>query len=437
MKTTLMLALASGLLAALPAAAQEAPPAGFDSRWHPYVGCWKIVQENLGAHPVPLAPGTEVCVKPSGRTGVSVTTTVNGKAALEQTIVADGTAQKISQADCTGTQTSEWSRDGDRLFTRAEITCTGRPTRNVSGITLLARGYWIDAQATLIDGNQDVRVRRYERTSGGYAPAMGTPFTVEDVIEASAKVQSEALEAALDEAGGTFTLDSRRLKQLAESGVAPNVIDLMVAQAFPSKFQVERRGYASAPSAGLSSGMTTSIYGGTSVYGGTAAYPYPFADAYYDPFFYPSYYYSPFAYSYYWGPSYSYRYGYPYRNYYYNNYYSGVPGGIWSSGGSSSGGSSAQPGSGATGGGEGVVVPGRGYTRVRPNSPSNTDSSSGGSATRTRSGGGAVRGVDSGSSSSSSSSSSGSSSSSSSSSSPSSSSSSSGSSGGGRTAQPR
>ena len=428
-----MLALASGLLAAAPAAAQEAPPSGFDSRWQPYLGCWKIAQENLGAHPVPLAPGTEVCVKPSGRTGVAVTTTVDGKAVLEQTIVADGTSQKISQGDCTGTQASEWSRDGDRLFTRAEITCTGRPPRSVSGITLLARGYWIDAQATLVDGNQDVRVRRYERTSGGVAPAMGTPLTIEDVIEASAKVQSEALEAALDEAGGTFTLDSRRLKQLADSGVAPNVIDLMVAQAFPSKFQVERRGYASAPSVSSYGGVTTSIYGGS------AAYPYPFADAY-DPFFYPSYYYSPFAYSYYWGPGYSFRYGYPYRNYYNNYYYSGVPGGIWSSGGGSGGGGgNAQPG--APGGGEGVVVPGRGYTRVRPNSPSNTDSSgaSGGAATRTRSGSGGVRGVDAGSSGSSSSS--GSSGSSSSSGSPSSSSSSGsssgGSSGGGRTAQPR
>ena len=77
MKHTLMLALALGLVTAIPAAAQDAPGT-FDSRWAPYVGCWKIVQEQLGDQAVPLAPGTQVCAKPSGRNGLSITTTVDG-----------------------------------------------------------------------------------------------------------------------------------------------------------------------------------------------------------------------------------------------------------------------------------------------------------------------------------------------------------------------
>ena len=52
-------------------------------------------------------------------------------------------------------------------------TCANRPKRTVSGITLLANGQWVDAQATVIDGNSDVRLRRYRRTSDQNAGGAG------------------------------------------------------------------------------------------------------------------------------------------------------------------------------------------------------------------------------------------------------------------------
>ena len=186
MTNKLMLAAMLALLSSAPAMAQDTS-AAFDSRWNPYLGCWTIVQDQYGRS-APVPAGTMVCVRPSGRFGVAITTTVDGKNVLEQTIVADGSAQPLSQGDCSGTQTSNWSRDGERLFTNVELECANRPKRNVSGITLLANGQWVDAQATVIDGNSDVRLRRYRRTSdqNAAAPAMTTaPLTIEDVIEAS------------------------------------------------------------------------------------------------------------------------------------------------------------------------------------------------------------------------------------------------------------
>jgi hypothetical protein len=448
----LALAAVFGLLAAAPAFAQDAQAPGpdFDSRWTPYLGCWRVAAEQLGRESVPVAPGLMVCVRPSGRSGVAISTTVDGKSVLEQTIVADGSTQPMAQGDCQGTQTSEWSQDGERLFTRVELQCAGRPKRTVSGITQMTKGYWVDAQATVVDGSSDVRLRRYRRTSdsvSGTTGATGAPMSVEDVIEASRKVLSAVVEAALVEAGGRFQLDRQTLKQLADAGVSPNVIDLMVAQAYPDRFQVERPStYPSAPSASGTSYGTGSGGSSMTVFMGSSMYSYP----YYDPLFNSYYYYSPFAYPYYWGAGYiPYRYGYPYgyRNYYYNNYY-GYPGSIYygSAGSRGPSGGTAQPGSPDSHGGDGVVVNGRGYTRVRPAGSSGSDS--GGSTAGERSvpvrG---VRGVSRGSDSSSSGSSGGtissggysSGGSSSSSSGGGSSSSSSGSSGGdgGRTAQPR
>lgn len=443
----LILALVFGAVAAGPAFAQttqatpQRPASGFDSRWTPYLGCWRIVQEHLGDQTVPVAPGLMVCARPSGPSGVAITTTVDGKNVLEQTIVANGLPEPVSQADCQGAQTSEWSRDGERLFTRVELECAGRPKRVVSGITQIAKGHWVDAQATVIDGNHDVRLRRYRRTSDqvtGGAAAAGTatsPLSIEDVIEANGKVLSSALEAALVEAGGRFTLNSRTLEQLAHAGVSPNVIDLMVAQAFPDRFQIERPSNYPTSLAG-----NTWSSSNTSMMIGSAAYPY----AMYDPFYSSYYYYSPFAYPYYWGSSYSpYRsYGYGNRNY--NNYYYGGSGGtIYLPGnpGSAEGGT-AQPGSPNSPGGDGVVVKGRGYTRVRPSSDSGDSGGSAAPTQRSAPSGRGARTVDSGSESSNSGSSSGSSSSGSSSGSPSSSGASSGGGGnsgggGGRTAQPR
>jgi hypothetical protein len=443
MLNKLMLAATLALLSSAPALAQESP-AAFDSRWTPYLGCWTIVQDQYGLS-APVPAGTVVCVKPSGQFGVAVTTTVDGKNVLEQTIVANGSPQPLSHQDCTGTAVNEWSRDGGRLFTRVELDCANRPKRSISGISLLAKGQWVEAQATVIDGNSDVRLRKYRRTSdqAATAPAAATsPLSLEDIIEASGKVQSEALEAALDELNVRFPLNSRVLRQLADGGVSRNVIDLMVAQAYPDKFQVERAVRGSSISAASTSyGWGTSV-GSSSAYTGSSAYPYPM----YDPFYSSYYYYSPFAYPYYWGPYYSYRFGSPYYPNYYNYGYYGAPGsGYYYGGGISGGGGSsiALPGSPDSPGGNGVVVNGRGYTRVRP---AGSSGSGGESATPTSRSPGGTRGVRSAGSSSGADASSSSSPSSSSSSSGSSGASSGGyssgggggdSGGGGRTAQPR
>ena len=379
MTNQFMLAVTLALLAS-PAMAQDVP-AGFDSRWTPYLGCWAVAQEQMGQQPISVPAGTMVCVTPSGRAGVTIKTTVDGKNVLEQTIVADGSAQPLSQSGCGGTQASDWSRDGERLFTKVSLECTGRPARTVTGITMLAKGHWVDVQATVSDGDHDLRVRRYRRAGGEYtgAPAFAhAPLNVEDIIEASAKVQGPAVEVALDELGGRFTLNSRALEQLADGGVSPNVIDLMVAQAYPDRFEVDRGVYPAAPYA------TGASSGSASVMMGSSAYPYPI----YEPFYSSYYYYSPFAYPYYWGSSYRYRYGYPfYPNYYNYNYY-GYPGSIYSGGGSAGSGNNAQPGSPDSRGGTGIAT-GRGYTRVRPSGSSDSGqgaapSNRGGSVGRTR-----------------------------------------------------
>jgi hypothetical protein len=187
-----------------------------------------------------------------------------------------------------GWQSAEWSRDGRRLFASAELACLNQPPRKVSGLAMMTEGTtWLDAQVIDVAGRESIRVRRYRRTSEGTVSAdasftSATPaFTIDDVKEASGKVSPRALEAALVEANIRFDLNSRTLVALDDAGVPDDVIDLLVALSFPSRFVVERASRGSSGFAGVDE---------------TAVNPYYWP---YDYDYWP-YYYAPFGYSY-WG----------------------------------------------------------------------------------------------------------------------------------------
>jgi hypothetical protein len=234
----LSLWVTAAVLTAAPAFAQA------DPRWSPWAGCWTVsvdtTRGGTAAAGAP-APRARVCLTARGNTA-SLVTEVTGRPSLAQTIVADGTPQPLEEGDCSGAQRAEWSRDGARLYSRAELTCAAGSARTVSGISLLSPdGTWIEAQAVEVGGRASVRVRRFRRdepAADGAARAVPERLTVDDVIEASAHVAVPALEAALVESRATFGLNAQRLIQLEDAGVASSVIDLMVALTYPQAFSV-------------------------------------------------------------------------------------------------------------------------------------------------------------------------------------------------------
>jgi hypothetical protein len=338
-----------------------------DARWAPFAGCWELVQG-----------GATTCVAPASAGAVTLTTLVDGKTVLEQTIIADGMPHAFTEAGCAGSQRSEWSRDGRKLFTRGELTCATQPRRTISGLALMTGDHgWLDVQAVEIAGNTSLRLRRFRRADGtdprpatSIAPYAGAAtFTLEDVKEAHARVAPAVLEAALAEIGARFALSARELVGLDDAGVPGAVIDLMIAMSYPERFQVERRGPSS-----VDAYRTTFGQGAWNGYWGLGypyLYSYPGFDADYGDYYSP-YGYSPYGYS-------PYGYAYP-GSYYYYPY----PGLIQAGG--------ADGGTSASRDGNGRVVNGVGYTRVRtreaaPRSGSGGNSSSGSSSARGSSGG--------------------------------------------------
>jgi hypothetical protein len=368
--TTLVVATAA------PAAAQQT--AAPQAPWWPWIGCWQVTEESVddgaqllaqlgGAQPsrTNTAPGTLVCVAPSGDNGVTVTTTVNDRPVLTETIVADGTERPLSEEGCRGWQKAEWSALGARVYARAEITCGDQPRRTVSGLAAMVAGpMWLDIQMIESEGRKSLRVRRYRRAAnqpqatalpstmrGASAAPLGRTLTLADIKEAAAKVPAEALQAAVLELGnGGYDLKAKQLLELDAAGVPDSVTDLMVAMSFPKRFIVER---ASSGGGGFSDAYGAGMWDPASdMWSYFAMWPYMgMWPAYRDPFYYSAFYspyYSPFGYG---------RWGY-----YYTDYYRYYGGGIVII-------DPTVPGTGVTETVEGRVVDGRGYTRIRRNEP--------------------------------------------------------------------
>lgn len=249
-----MLALAFAVLL-FPAVSVAQQPA--DPKWNAWLGCWELVLENArdaATRPNPArrtlpqpagATRPQVCVEPSGN-GVILTTRVANQDAIQQTVIADGVDHAFSDADCQGTQRAEWSRDGRKLYSRADLTCSSDTgNRRVSGFSILgANGTWTDIQALDVSGQQNVRVRNYRRVSEaariGRGLTQATPLTLEDVKEAGSRLSPRALEAALVETSSSFDLSGKDLLSLEEASVPASVTDLMVALSYPDRFVVER-----------------------------------------------------------------------------------------------------------------------------------------------------------------------------------------------------
>ena len=306
-----------------------------DPRWNAWLGCWQLVEERVrdewDAEPAEpeLVParGAVVCVTPGEQSNaVRLTTRVESQSTLADTIVADGASRPVREPGCEGTQRTEWSSNGRRLLATAELTC-GTARRRVSGLAMIdAARLWTDVQVVEESGRETIRVRRYRRSpDAGQSVGRAAALTIEEVKEIAQKLPSSALEAVLVETGATFPLNSKRLVELDEAQVPERIIDLMVALSFPNKFVIERRASSGSGSSGL---------------------------AYGDPYDWP-YYYAPFGYSSF-GQYDMYYYGAPY-------YVVVDPAPI-----------GPQPS------GQGRVVDGFGYTRVRSREPVGVNASGGG-----------------------------------------------------------
>ncbi len=230
-----------------PAAAATAPT---DAKWTPWLGCWRAVDD-------PGSGGARVCIMP-GDGGVTLRTMVGGQAVSDAPRVADGAPRPVREDGCTGTETARWSATGLRVYRTATAACGTEGPRTLAAVSFFVPGpEWIDVQTVRYGGAVNVRVVRYVRAasqrladgspvaqapSGAGSGLVSRGWTTDEVVEASALLPPEGVQAAISEGPAAFRLNAASLTHLADGGVAENVIDLMVALTYPERFVIDRPG---------------------------------------------------------------------------------------------------------------------------------------------------------------------------------------------------
>ncbi len=235
-------------LAAQPVAAQE--PA--DARWQAFAGCWAPITED-GAEPV---AEHIVCFSPTAA-GVNTLTVVGGAVTSEERILADGSARPVKDEQCEGTETARWSEDGARVYLRSSLKCgeavLGRESAGV--LALAGPNSFLDVQAVGVEDQYGVRVLRYRALASTEYPASlshlataadpasrlyaAAPLALEDIVEANGTLPAPAMQALLVNLPTTkLRIDADALIALADAGLEPDVIDVLVALAYPEKFAV-------------------------------------------------------------------------------------------------------------------------------------------------------------------------------------------------------
>ncbi len=285
-----------------------------DSRWLPWLGCWEASE---GGEEVPM-----LCVQPlPANQGVELTTWAEGELLSTEAIYTDGMAREAEREGCVGQEDARFSDDGRRVYLKSEYVCEGGTQRGATGLLAFANPMeWLDIKVIEVAGERVPMVLRYRLARSARVEAVGlaevvTPRAMsvkaarigasarlapQDLIEATGKVDTEALEALIVERGDPFDPDAEMLLMLADAGVEESVIDLAIAVSYPDKFAV-------------SSGAPETI--AREKTGPYMGYPMGYTGfrsrwSFWNPYFYDPFYYSP--------------YGYAYSPYYYNyGWYSG------------------------------------------------------------------------------------------------------------------
>lgn len=375
----------------------------YDSQWLPWVGCWRLWEEQVeraAGRGDEFPERTMVCMSPTAdNAGVLLSASATGETLAERTLIADGTQRAVTDGDCQGWEQRTWSSDGHRLFTRAELQCDAPTLRRTSGVSFFStNSNWVDIQLIEVGDREHLEIRRYtpinetERLSllerqddpitaserqellNSAQASQVNPRTIRElrqlstaslnlsnVREALLLADAQVVEAMLTETEPRLDLNAQTLIELDNAGIDGSVIDLLVALAYPERFVVERR----------NSGGGGGGYGGFRRFGSYSSY---------DPIWYNDlypYYVTPLGYGG-WLSGYS-----PYFSPYYGNPFISIR--------NDGGGSRTSP----------RVIGDQGYTRVAPRAieRSNGRSASGGrtsgrspgsSAPRSRGGSGGV-----------------------------------------------
>ncbi len=262
---TARLALAGVALAAVHGVASPLAAQMVDPRWQPWLGCWAPLVSAVDDPTPARSASQQLCITPAATgSGVDIANVVDGKREPAERLAVTGTRVSKTRDGCDGWEIATWGVDARRIMLRSEFTCAGGAVRKSSGIfAFTSTGEFLQVHGVSVGGNVAVRAARFLETDdvatdmarravgvnpvGGFSAATArmaatSEVTADDVADVAKQVDPQVTEAWLAQLGQGFRLDASQLMRMADAGVQPRVIDLMIALSNPKTFAIQRAG---------------------------------------------------------------------------------------------------------------------------------------------------------------------------------------------------
>ena len=163
-------------------------------------------------------------------TGIALEGIVNGAIVERPVLNASGARLSPPRDGCTGSDVVNTSADSQRISVKSDYVCT-------NGLHRVA-----DAEFARSGGGAWVRVNGPAVRFGtpSVRASAGAPVTTDDVLEVAKLVDATVAEAWFTSRNQGFDLTGKELVRLADAGLPPRVIDMMVAVSHPKTFVVRR-----------------------------------------------------------------------------------------------------------------------------------------------------------------------------------------------------
>jgi len=230
-----------------------------DTPWGAFVGCWEPAADELRITP------SITCIIPTAENDFEarVITIAGSEIVRSVTLLANGTRVLMDDDLCTGWEVASFSANGARLYLSGETRCGDAPTVRTSSLyALLPSGTRLVVSGARTEAGERLQTHRFQlmppsRLSGPLVPdlekllaatvearrAASRPVEVADVIEASTRLHESVAEAwlaevAVERSARPVELTTGDLRALAAAQVPVEVIDMLVAVAYPTHFRV-------------------------------------------------------------------------------------------------------------------------------------------------------------------------------------------------------
>ncbi len=230
-----------------------------DTPWAAFVGCWEPTGDEL------RLSSSITCIVPAAENEFEARIiTVAGREIVRSvTLLANGTRVTMDDARCKGWEVASFSADGARLYLSGETQCGEAPAvRTSSMYAMLPSGTRLVVSGARTDAGEQLQAQRFKlvpasNLSGPSVPGLEALLAstevarraaarapeVADVIEASARVHPSIAEAwlaqvATETSSQPVELSAGDLRTLAAAQVPMQVIDMLVAVAYPTHFKV-------------------------------------------------------------------------------------------------------------------------------------------------------------------------------------------------------